>query len=106
VIDRGPVPEPPAQTADAATIAHGADVFSANCRACHTQVPGAVAPDLTRMAAATHAEFEDIVLHGNRRDRGMPQWDDLLNEEDAKAIHAYIISFSWDAYRAQQEQTN
>jgi len=105
-VERAPVPEPPIQTADAETIARGEAVFSANCRACHTQVPGSVAPDLRHMTAATHAEFKDIVLGGKRRSLGMPQWDDLLNDEDANAVHAYIISLAWDAYRAQQENSN
>jgi quinohemoprotein ethanol dehydrogenase len=53
------------------------------------------------MTAATHAEFNDIILKGARRERGMPQWDDMLSEDDVNAIHAYIISMQWDAYRAE-----
>jgi hypothetical protein len=31
----------------------------------------------------------------------MPQWDDVLNEEQATAIHAYLIDLAWQAYNAQ-----
>ena len=40
---------------------------------------------------------------GARRYRGMPQWDDVLNEEQADAIHAYLVDLAWDAYDAQQQ---
>ena len=96
-----PIPEPPMQTADAATIAKGAPLFGGFCSPCHSQSPGGDAPDLRHMSAATHKEFDEIILKGARRERGMPQWDDMLSEDDVNAIHAYIISFQWDAYRAE-----
>ena len=33
---------------------------------------------------------------------GMERFDDLLSEQDADNIHAYLIDQSWIAYRAQQ----
>mgnify|MGYP002064880819 CR=1 FL=1 len=54
-------------------------------------------------AAVSHLlEFNDIILRGARRDAGMPQWDDVFSEEDADALHAYLIDLSWQAYSAQQ----
>jgi hypothetical protein len=32
----------------------------------------------------------------------MPQFDDVLNEEQANAIHAYLIDLAQQAYSAQQ----
>jgi len=49
-----------------------------------------------------HAVFDDIVLHGSLRPLGMPQWDDVFTQEDVDAVHAFIISMSWDAYNAEQ----
>jgi len=97
-----PIPEPPAQTASAETISHGKELFSV-CSVCHSNMDYSLAPDLRRMTAQTHADFKDIVLDGARRDRGMPQWDDVLSEEDVEAIHAYLIDLEWTAYTAQEE---
>jgi hypothetical protein len=32
----------------------------------------------------------------------MPPWDGVLTPEEGDAIHASLISISWDAYKAQQ----
>ena len=58
-------------------------------------------PDLRRLDPSTHQDFENIVLGGQRVPLGMPKWDDLISKEDAKALHAYIISLSWQAYNAE-----
>ena len=99
-----PIPEPPMQTASADEIAKGGALFG-NCRMCHGNDPHNLTPDLRRMSADTHAHFQDIVLHGSLRDQGMPQWDDVMNADDVKAIHAYLIDQSWQAYKAQEAGT-
>ena len=43
------------------------------------------------MSAGTHQAFEQIVLGGLLVDNGMPRWDDMLSEDDARAIHAWLI---------------
>ena len=43
------------------------------------------------MSPATHAEFLAIVLAGSRAKKGMASFADTLSEEQAKAIHAYLI---------------
>ncbi len=88
-----PAPEPPAQYADAtpAMIATGAGLFTANCAICHSNQPRAPLPDLRRMNAGVHAGFEQIVLGGLLVPRGMPRWDDRLDAEQVKAIHAWLI---------------
>ena len=100
-----PFPKPPAQTPDAATIERGGELFNVNCGACHlnTNSHGTV-PDLRRMSPETHAAFNDIVLHGQLRTLGMPQWDDVFSEADAAAIHAYLISLAWKGYEAAQAE--
>jgi len=96
-----PIPEPPQQTASADTIAKGAQLFGQNCTTCHFNAPRGYPPDLHRISPERHAIFKDIVLKGALRPLGMPQWDDVLSEEDADAIHAYLISIEWDAYNAE-----
>jgi quinohemoprotein ethanol dehydrogenase len=98
----GPIPQPPPLTASAETIKKGADLFQAHCSSCHLNQPGSLAPDLRRMSPEIHEAFKQIVLGGALVNAGMPPWDDVLNPEEADAIHAYLISISWDAYNKQQ----
>ena len=98
-----PIPKPPVLKATSAEIERGKLLFNSNCNVCHqnTNSRGAV-PDLRRMSPETHAAFNAIVLHGQLRSRGMPQWDDEFSEADADAMHAYLISLAWQGYRAQE----
>ena len=97
-----PIPQPPAQTASAETIKKGQDLFGANCRGCHSNQTRTLSADLRRMSPETHEQFKDIVLHGALRAGGMPQWDDVLSDADADALHAYLIDLAQKAYEAQQ----
>ena len=102
----GPIPEPPvARPASVEAVQQGAMLFARSCAICHANVDYGMTPDLRRMTAETHAQFDAIVLYGARRYRGMPQWDDVLNEEQADAIHAYLIDLAWNAYEAQQQSS-
>lgn len=87
-------PEPPAQAAGVTpeTIARGQQLFfSIGCALCHSNQPRAISPDLRRMQPGTHEAFNQIVLEGLLVSNGMPRWDDLMTEEDAEAIHAWLI---------------
>jgi quinohemoprotein ethanol dehydrogenase len=88
-----PAPAPPAQAAGVtpAMIAQGGALFAANCTICHSNQPRAPLPDLRRMQPGTHAGFEQIVLGGLLVPRGMPKWDDRLNADQVRAIHAFLI---------------
>ena len=59
-------------------------------------------PDLRRLSPGLHDAFKDIVLRGVLGGAGMERFDDLLSEQDADNIHAYLIDQAWIAYRAQQ----
>jgi quinohemoprotein ethanol dehydrogenase len=115
-----PVPKPPAQTADADTIRHGALVFNKfSCNDCHSPdadgagawvVDGAI-PDLRYMPAEVHGQFLGIVLGGSHRENGMPGFgsgagwplvETKMTAEEANAVHAYIIDLSWKAYNEEQ----
>lgn len=97
-----PIPEPPPLTVSDDVVKQGAELFRAYCSHCHANAPRGYPPDLRRMSAERHQLFEDIVLKGLLRPLAMPQWDDVLSEQEVEAIHAYIISLSWNAYNAQQ----
>ena len=76
----------------AAQIAKGESLYSGYCAVCHN---GGRAPDLKRMSALVHAEFNAIVLQGARVDRGMGAFGALLSTDDAEAIHAYLTDSAW-----------
>ena len=101
--DPGPLPEPPPLTEHRAEVlARGARLFAENCSICHQNTPRGGTPDLRRMSVAVHQTFNDIVLRGQRRPLGMPQWDDVLSEADSNAIHAHLTAIAWEAYRREQ----
>ena len=98
----GPIPQPPAQSGSAETIKRGATLFSSNCGFCHVNQTGSLAPDLRRMPPGVHQDFQQIVRGGVLANAGMPPFESVLSPEDASAIHNYLISQAWDAYKAQQ----
>ncbi len=112
-----PVPRPPDQTADAATIKRGQEVYGKFiCGDCHS--PGAdgsgqwklngTIPDLRYMPADVHDQFLAIVLAGTHRQNGMPGFGDgagfplittKMSADDAVALHAYIVDLEWKAFK-------
>ena len=53
---------------------------------------GGVIPDLRFMGIAKHNIFNDIVLGGVLKDAGMVSFADVINQDDASNIQAYIIA--------------
>ena len=105
-----PVPEPPKQTASKETIKTGMQVFEiAACGLCHGSLtigrrPYSSVPDLRYLTADKHKQFKNIVLKGFRRPQGMLPYEGIISEEDAEAIHAFIIERQWELYRSKQTQ--
>jgi quinohemoprotein ethanol dehydrogenase len=97
-----PIPQPPPATASAETVKQGQALFAARCASCHANAPHTLTPDLRRMSPETHNAFQQIVLGGVLKNAGMPPWDGILSPADVDAIHAYLISISWDAYKKQK----
>ena len=106
LLPQPPIPEPPAETASVKLVAIGHELFEANCSACHFNMPRGYPPDLRRLDRAKHDLFRKIVLEGLLRANGMPQWDDVLSPADVDTIHAYIVSISWDAFRAENKHAS
>ena len=89
------VPElspPPKLEATPETVARGGSLYAANCALCHGTAARGGIKDLRHMSPATHGEFLAIVLGGSRAERGMAGFADLLSEDEARAIHAYLIA--------------
>ena len=86
-----PVPAMPV-TGSPEMLRAGRRVYRNNCTGCHgiNAVAGAL-PDLRYASAEVHARFLDIVLRGERETLGMPRFDDLLNEEDVRAVQQFLL---------------
>jgi len=114
-----PVPKPPVQTADAATIAEGEKLYKTfYCDGCHSPhldgssawvLNGAV-PDLRYAPPDVHAQWYSIVLAGTHWDKGMPGFSNppkfafphlRMSTKQADAIHAYVIDGAWKAYNGE-----
>ena len=96
-----PFAKPPAATATQAQIDAGEIKFVEECSRCHVFGPSST-PDLRKLNAGLHASFKDIVLKGVLASAGMERFDDILSEQDADNIHAYLIDQSWAAWRQQE----
>lgn len=80
-------------------LARGEQFYARHCAVCHGEQARGGVKDLRRMSPETHAEFLDIVLEGARRENGMASFDDVLGEDEAKAIHSWLIrraNEDWD----------
>ncbi len=84
---------------DAAQIAAGEVLYNRFCSRCHVMGRGNL-PDLRRLAPATHALFNSIVLGGAYAIKGMARFDDVLSPADAQAVHAYLIDQAWQMNEA------
>jgi PQQ-dependent dehydrogenase (methanol/ethanol family) len=76
----------------------GARIFMQYCSLCHgsSAISSGVIPDLRRMSSEVRKQFVPIVLEGQREVLGMPNFSNLLSEEDVKMVYQYIL------YRTQE----
>jgi len=87
------LPEPPELPTTPAQEARGAILYAERCAWCHgTAVRGTGAvPDLRYATRETHASWDAIVLDGAYVPKGMPVFGEVLTEQDARAIQAYVL---------------
>ncbi len=85
-------PEPPPLRASEATVRAGQELFSQTCAVCHGQNAIGGVKDLRHMTAETHGLFNQIVREGLYLEKGMASFADIVSEDDANAIHAYLIA--------------
>ena len=80
-------------------VEHGKQLYTDYCFGCHGMDAHASqgVPDLRWVAPAFHENFKPIVLGGALKGLGMVGFDDILSEQDADAIHAYILDVANDA---------
>ncbi len=89
----GAITPPPTAPQPADKVREGATLFAANCAGCHGQnAVGSGPKDLRYLPAQAHTDFNDIVLNGKYKEKGMAAFKDVLNPGQVEAIHAYVIS--------------
>ncbi len=103
IADAPPVlemPYPPESNANQVSIDNGEVKYHSYCFVCHGAgaVGGGVISDLRYMTAETHDKFSAIVLGGMYANKGMVGFSDILSEEDAEEIHAYLIQRAKETY--------
>ncbi len=87
------IPDLPDITVSPQSLQRGASLFLERCSWCHgydAVGTGSIA-DLRNATAATHSIWNAIVLEGAYFDKGMRGFGEILSEEDAQAIHAYVV---------------
>lgn len=97
------LPKPPDQFASAEVIAKGAKLYEEqSCFVCHgvrvNVGQGGTFRDLRYSSAYTHANWNDIVLGGQRETLGMPSFKGMMSAEDAQAIRAFVIQKAHQLY--------
>lgn len=111
------VPKPPEQTASPEQVQEGQRVYNKFfCQKCHSpEADGSGAwaldgevPDLRYMPLSVHRRFNGIVLGGSNKAKGMPgfrtppgwPWINTgMTQEEADALHAYLIDVQWQTYK-------
>lgn len=90
-----PLPPAPEPVGTVAEVKAGEALFGVNCGHCHANVPRAPVPDLRASAVVRdEAAFQAVVRGGSLQARGMPRWDDLLDEGEVHLIRAYLIDLA------------
>ena len=100
-------PRPPLPRFPPDVVERGRQALMVNaCDYCHGGEhlnPTGSIKNLKKMSAETHAAFEAIVIGGERRALGMPDYS-YLDPATLKDIQAFIINEAWNSYEASQQQ--
>jgi len=89
---------PPPLRAPEALVTRGRELYQQTCVRCHGEDAIGGVKDLRWMTAETHGLFNQIVLDGIYREKGMVGFGDVLKKEDAEAIHQYLIARANEDY--------
>lgn len=94
-----PLPDPPPRIpASDQTLDKGRELYQMYCSACHGNkaVSSRGIPDLRHLPEAYHDLWDRIVLDGIFSNLGMVGFKDVLSQEDADAIHAFVIEKAYE----------
>lgn len=94
LVSDNPNEAPPPREGTPAMISKGEVLYNRFCARCHAFGRGLV-PDLRRLPSAIHTIFYSVVLQGADSGNGMGRFDDVLTQQDAEALHAYLVDQAW-----------
>ena len=97
-------PKPPDIEIKTALIEKGAALYDFYCFICHGgfgKKHYSQHPDLSKLPEAKHMLFNDIVLKGILKENGMASFSNSLSEEDADAIHHFLLKKQKEAFSKQ-----
>jgi quinohemoprotein ethanol dehydrogenase len=87
----------------------GAALYDFYCFICHGNFGDnhlSQHPDLSKLTEAKHIKFNDILLKGILSENGMANFSNSLSEEDAEAIHHYLLKQQTISYEKEQANKN
>lgn len=104
VVPDKPAP-PPRLGLSEADVEEGRQLFQRFCARCHgaDAVGDGSIPDLRYLEPVWHENFEAVVLDGMMEKAGMPRFDDVLDSESTRKVHAYVIKRAHEDYELRQE---
>jgi quinohemoprotein ethanol dehydrogenase len=98
-----PLPDQPKLDVPPDVVASGAAVYQEACKFCHGSNAvarfGGSVPDLRYADAATHAQWDAIVIGGSKRASGMPGME--LTVDQSEAVRNFVLSLSEEIRRQQ-----
>lgn len=98
------IARPALADASTETIAQGAKVFSANCAACHMNGNNVIAANKNLKSAALKQygmdSAEAIITQVTNGKNAMPSFKGKLNDEQIKAVAAYVLNKSASDWKA------
>ncbi len=98
-------PAPPDTKIKTELLAKGVTLYDFYCITCHGNFGDnhlSQHPDLSKLTEAKHMVFNDIVLKGILSQNGMANFSNSLSEEDAEAIHHYLLKKQTEGYQKQE----
>ena len=78
-------------------IREGDNLYHAQCASCHGGIGIAnevaiIAPDLRLMDLDVHSDMENIVIGGSRAQQGMPDFKEIISEQELESIRAFVVT--------------
>jgi quinohemoprotein ethanol dehydrogenase len=102
-------PAPPTTVIKTELLQKGATLYEFYCITCHGNFGDnhlSQHPDLSKLTEAKHIKFNDILLKGILSENGMANFSNSLSEEDAEAIHHYLLKQQTISYEKEQANKN
>lgn len=99
-------PTPPTTALKTELLEKGAALYEFYCFICHGNFGDkhlSQHPDLSKLTAAKHMSFNDILLKGILSENGMANFSNSLSEEDVEAIHQFLIKKQTEVYAKENQ---